>query len=92
MAKHRLEYWALALSLLCICGCAAAAAPTASSVATSAATSGGSQVALSPGVTDLHGPAVPAPGRYLDFKDVLIPPGLRLNKDKTTVFHVNATQ
>ena len=87
--KCRLMFIAM-LSLYLGAGCALAPAPTATSVATSAGTSTGSNMALDGGVLDSRGPTVGSKGRYFDFDDVLIPGGLALNRDRTMLFKVGS--
>ncbi|MCB2185710.1 MAG: hypothetical protein KQJ78_04790 [Deltaproteobacteria bacterium] len=72
--------------LLFLPGCYLLPPLTTQGVASSVATSQTVNLVTHGGVTDSRGPTVRGLGRYYDFDDVLIPPGLSLNRDRTIAF------
>ena len=61
---------------------------SAPSVAVTAASSAGSAAVDDGRILENSGSKIRGRGRYFDFADILIPPGLSMNQDRTSVFSV----
>ena len=82
----------LAAALAAMPGCQVAAGTalgvSAPSVAVSAASTAGSAAVENGRMLENRGDQVRGGGRYFDFPDILIPAGLSMNQDRTSVFSV----